>query len=152
MPVADTQCSFFYYTQHTQASWRHFRKLLTEHSGSAKNTKSVFNVSFQSQRRRMRTQQHHYNVQLNIHMPMYAQGLPTVNPVSSSEPGDSFRVGGDAALGHWWGGNGFLFRICQRREETSLGQDFHSIRECAHCRTAVWHFEGFLWLEFAVLE
>lgn len=45
------------------------------------------------------------------------------------EPGDSVRVGGDAALGHRRGGHGLLLRVRQRGEETSLGQDLHSIRE-----------------------
>lgn len=62
-----------------------------------------------------------------------------------SEPGHSFWVGGDATLGHWWGGDGFLLWIRQSREETSLGQDFHSIRECAHTCADVWLVsQGFL--------
>lgn len=69
------------------------------------------------------------SVVLNIYT-MYAWGLPAVNSISPLEPGDSLWVGGDAALGHRRGGDGFLFWIRQRREETSLGQDLHSIREC----------------------
>lgn len=83
-------------------------------------------------------------VKLNISMAMYARGLPTLNSVSPTEPGDRFWVGGDAALGHWWGGDGFLLWIRQRREETSLGQDLHSICERAHTCTAVWHIFQFI--------
>lgn len=77
------------------------------------------------------------SVELNICIPVNARGSPPVNSVSSSEPGNRFWVGGDAALGHWRGGDGLLLWVRQRREETSLGQDLHSIRECSHTSTAV---------------
>lgn len=49
--------------------------------------------------------------------------------VSPLEPGYCLWLGGDEALGHRRGGNGLLLWIRPRREETSLGQDFHSICE-----------------------
>lgn len=58
--------------------------------------------------------------------------------VSPLEPSDRIWVGGDATLGHWWGGDGILLRVRQRREETSLGQDFHPICECTHTHTCTW--------------
>lgn len=46
-----------------------------------------------------------------------------------TEPSDCIRMGGDAEVGHWWGGHGVLLWVRARREKTTLGQNFHSIRE-----------------------
>lgn len=51
-------------------------------------------------------------------------------PVTSTEPGDRFWVGRDAALGHRRGGNGLLLRVRPRGEETTLGQNLHPLCEC----------------------
>lgn len=46
-----------------------------------------------------------------------------------SEPGNSVRVGRDAAVGHRRRRDGLLFRIRARREEASMGQDLHAVCE-----------------------
>lgn len=52
-----------------------------------------------------------------------------------TESGDSVRMVRDAEMGHGWRGNGFLFRVRTRGEETSLGQNLYSLCES---RTSMW--------------
>lgn len=70
-----------------------------------------------------------YHVSVCLNIRLYVWWVSVLNPPSCSEPGDCVWLGRDAEVGHRWRGHGLLFWICKGREETTLGQDFYTLRE-----------------------